>query len=233
MAGRRDPGRGGSSGPGSDPGREAGAGRTTRSRRSLRFDPRLAIGVGLVVASVAGVYAVVSAADRSILVYAAAATVNPGDRIYADDLQPTSVRLGEVAGRYLVPDDVPSDGLLVTRSVAAGELVPASAVGSAASIRFASVVVTVSGQLSKTIEPGVVVDVWSAVETDHGVFGPPVVLVGSATVVRVVESGGLIADGRGGGVEVLVPRGRIARVLEAVANGDVISLVPVSIPAGR
>jgi hypothetical protein len=233
MAGRRDLGRGG------DPVREgktaaqAGAGRGVRSRRRFRFDPRLAIGVILVIASVVGVYAVVTAADRSVLVYAAASTVNPGDRIYADDLQSTSVRLGEATGRYLLPADVPADGLLVTRSVAAGELVPASAVGSAASIRFASVVVTVSGQLSKTIAPGVVVDVWSAVETDHGVFGPPVVLVGSATVVRVVESGGLIADGRGGGVEVLVPRGRIARVLEAVANGDAISLVPVSIPAGR
>ncbi len=211
MVGKRDPGR---------------------SRRSFALDPRLAIGVVLVVASVAGVHAVVTAADRSVLVYAAASAISPGDRIYAADLRPVSVRLGETVNRYLDAEHVPSEGLLVTRSVDVGELVPISAVGSAASIRFASVVVTVNGQLSKSIAPGVVVDVWSAVETDHGVYGPPVVLVGSATVVRVVESSGLIAE-RGGGVEVLVPRGRIARVLEAVANGDAISLVPVSIPAGR
>ncbi|GAA3735844.1 hypothetical protein GCM10022239_09870 [Leifsonia bigeumensis] len=218
---------------GRDPGWNAGAVRPARQRRPFRFDPRLAIGVVMVVASVVGVYAVVVAADRSVLVYAATSTVNPGDRIYIDDLQPTSVRLGEAAGRYLLPEDVPAEGLLVTRSVAAGELVPASAVGSAASIRFASVVASVSGRLSKAIAPGAVVDVWSAVETDHGVFGPPVVLVGSATIVRVVDAGGLIADGGGEGVEVLVPRDRIARVLEATANGDAVSLVPVSIPAGR
>ncbi len=211
---------------------QRGPGRTERPRRSVRIDPRLLIGVVLVVASVAGVYAVVASTDRSIQVLAAASTVSPGDRIYAGDLRPTSVRLGDAGERYLAPGDVPADGLLVTRSVAEGELVPRSAVGSAASIRFASIVVTVSGQLSKSIVPGVVVDVWSAAETDHGVYGPPVVLVGSATVVRVVESGGIIAD-QGGGVEVLIPRARIARVLEAVANGDAISLVPVSIPAGR
>lgn len=214
MVGKRDPGR------------------TGRQRRALGLDPRLVIGVVLVIASVAGVYAVVTASDRSVLVLAAASTVSPGDRIYAEDLRPTSVQLGEAGDRYLESEDVPSDGLLVTRSVAEGELVPRSAVGSAASIRFASIVVTVSGELSKSIVPGVVVDLWSATEAEQGVYGPPVVLVGSATVVRVVESGGIIAD-QGGGVEVLIPRAKIARVLEAVANGDAISLVPVSIPAGR
>lgn len=206
--------------------------RRDRPRRLLGVDPRLVIGILLVVASVAGVYAVVTSTDRSILVYAASSTVNPGDRIYAGDLQPTSVRLGDAGSRYLVAGDLPPDGLLVTRSIAAGELVPVSAVGSAASVRFGSIVVVVSGQLSKSIAPGVVVDVWSAAETEAGEFGPPVVLVGSATVVRIVETGGLITD-HGGGVELLVPRERIARVLEATANANAISLVPVGIPVPR
>lgn len=214
-------------------------GRTERPPKSLRpprsfwFDPRFAIGVGLVIVSVVGVYGIITATDRSIQVLSAASTLSPGDRVYADDLVSESVRLGEVGDRYLTANDVPDGGLVVTRAVSAGELVPTSAVGNAASIRVASIVVTVSGQLSKSIGPGTVVDVWSAVETDHGVFGPPAVLVGTATVVRVVESSGLIADNGGGGVEVLVPRSKIARVLEAVANGDAISLVPVSIPVGR
>jgi hypothetical protein len=69
--------------------------------------------------------------------------------------------------------------------------------------------------------------------TDDRRFGPPAVLVGSATVVRVLESKGLISDSRGHVVELLVPRDKIARVLEAVAGGDAISLVPVSIPVAR
>lgn len=210
-----------------------GAERRERPPRTFWFDPRFAIGVGLVVVSVVGVYGVVTTTDRTVQVFSASSALSPGDRIYADDLVSENVRLGEVVGKYLTPGELSEDGLVVTRAVAAGELIPTSAVGDAASIRVASVVVTVSGQLSKSIAPGAVVDVWSATGTDHGVFGPPAVLVGSATIVRVIESSGLISDGGGGGVEILVPREKVARVLEAVANGDAISLVPVSLPVRR
>ena len=164
--------------------------------------------------------------------FSSSSALSPGDRIYAEDLVSENVRLGELGGKYLTPEELSPDGLVVTRAVAAGELIPTSALGTAASIRVASVVVTVSGQLSKAIEPGTVVDVWSAAQTDHGVFGPPTVLVGSATVVRTIESSGLIA-GNGSGVEILIPREKVARALEAVANGDAISLVPVSLPVRR
>ncbi|MBX3308896.1 MAG: hypothetical protein KF739_00485 [Cryobacterium sp.] len=210
----------------------AGGGKE-RSPRRVRFDPRLIIGIGLVVASVVGVYGVVQATDRSVPVYATIGALSPGDRVYVGDLEVATVRLGSAENRYIGKGDVPSEGLLVTRAVSAGELLPASAVGSAASVRVASVVVTASGQLSQSIAPGVVVDVWSAAQAEDRRFGPPAVLVGSATVVRVLESSGLIADHRGGGVEILVPKDRIARVLEAVADGDAISMVPVSIPVRR
>lgn len=204
-----------------------------RSPRRAWFDPRLAIGLALVIVSVVGVFGIVQATDRSVLVYSTSRALSPGDRVYEGDLVIATVRLGEAGGRYLERGDVPQDGFLVTRAVSAGELLPASAVGSAASIRVASIVVTVSGQLSRSIAPGVVVDVWSATESEDHRFGPPAVLVGSATVVRVLESSGLIADKRGSGVEILVPRDKIARVLEAVADADAISLVPVSIPVRR
>jgi hypothetical protein len=203
-----------------------------RTPRSFWFDPRFAIGIGLVIVSVVGVYGIVTATDRTVQVFSSSSALSPGDRIYADDLVSESVRLGDLGGKYLTPEELSPDGLVVTRAVAAGELIPTSALGSAASIRVASVVVTVSGQLSKSIEPGTVVDVWSAAQTDHGVFGPPTVLVGSATVVRTIESSGLIA-GTGSGVEILIPREKVARALEAVANGDAISLVPVSLPVRR
>ncbi|MBX3092534.1 MAG: hypothetical protein KF801_08485 [Cryobacterium sp.] len=204
-----------------------------RPPRRIWFDPRLTVGIILVIVSVVGVYGIVQASDRSVFVYSTASELSPGDRIYAGDLDVASVRLGEVGDRYLREGDVPTDGLLVTRAVSAGELVPASAVGSGASIRVASVVVAVSGQLSRSIVPGAVVDVWSSAQTDDRRFGPPAVLVGSATVVRVLESTSLVADRGAIGVEILVPRDRIARVLQAVADDDAMSLVPVSIPVRR
>jgi hypothetical protein len=94
------------------------------------------------------------------------------------------------------------------------------------------VVVSVSGVLAASIGPGSVVDVWSAAEVDSGHFGPPAVLVDSATVVRLVDSQGLIARDSVS-VEVQVPRNEVATVLESLANGDVISIVPVSTPVGH
>lgn len=206
--------------------------RGERTPRLFWFDPRFLIGVGLVIVSVVGVYAIVYLTDTTVEVYTATTQLSPGDRLVASELTTAHVRLGDVENRYLTPSDVPADGLVVTRQVAIGELIPSAAVGSAAGVRVASVVVTVAGQLSQSIGPGALVDMWSAKAEDRSVFGPPSVLVGGATVVRVVEASGLIAE-RGQGVEVLVPRERVARVLEALANGDAIALVPASIPVGR
>ena len=204
---------------------------TTRPKRRFWFDPRFAIGLVLVVASVVGVLVVVSSADTSTRVYTARDALAPGDTIDAGDLVVSSVRLASVDDLYLVPGDVPDDGLVVTRTVAAGELVPASAVGAKAGVSLASVVITLGGQIPASVKPGSTVDLWAASEEETNLFGPPVVIVSGATVVRVIESDGLVASDDAASLELLVPRLRIARVLEAVANDDAMSIVPASIPA--
>ena len=203
---------------------------SSAKRSRFWFDPRFAIGVALVIASVAGVFAIVNSADTSELVLAARSPLVTGEIVSADDLVATSVRLDGAREAYLVASEVPDDGLVITRPVAAGELVPASAVGSIEGLRQASVVISVNGQLPASIGPGATVDVWAAKQLESGVYGPPIVVVSTATVVRIVESDGLVVDESSGTVEVLVPRLNIARVLEAIANDDSLSLVPTSIP---
>lgn len=205
------------------------AGRKERTPRSFWFDPRFVIGLALVVVSVLGVLLLVSTADSTVQVYAAKAPLSAGDRIDADDLALQAVRLGTLIDKYLAPDELPPDGLIVTKAVAQGELVPASAVGSTAGVRIASVVITANSQLPKSVAAGSVVDVWAAREGDNGLYGPPSVLVSSATVVRVIESDGVIAGASEPGVELLVSRTKTARVLEAIANDDALSLVPVNL----
>ncbi|MDQ1583466.1 MAG: hypothetical protein QOF36_1520 [Microbacteriaceae bacterium] len=205
---------------------------TRRTRGSFWLDPRFVIGLGLVVGSVVGVSALVSAADRTTVAYAARGPLSLGDTAHASDLVATNVRLGQAGELYLSSGQLPAEGVVVTRAIAAGELVPLSAVGSAAKPEQTRVVVSVSGVLAASVGPGSVVDVWAAAEGDTGQFGPPAVLVDTATVVRLVDSQGLIARD-GVSVEVQVPRDEVAAVLESVANGDVISIVPVSTPVGR
>lgn len=203
---------------------------TSPQRKRFWFDPRLAIGLVLIVASVAGVLGIVSSADASVTVLAARDALAPGDRIDEDDLIATSVRLTGVDDLYLLPGDVPQGGLVMTKAVAEGELVPSSAVGSTAGTRFASVVVTINGQLPASVQTGATVDLWAARKGEVNSFGAPAVIVSGATVVRVIEEEGLVASGETTTLELLVPRTRIARVLEAVANADALSAVPVSLP---
>jgi len=200
----------------------------SRSKR-FWFDPRFGIGVVLIVGAVAGTAFVVGAADTSITVYAARESLSPGTVVTAADLVPTSVRVGDAESLYLVPGDVPDDGIVITRAVDHGEIVPASATGSLDGLSVTTVVVPVTDQLAASVRANATVDIWAAKELENGVFGPPVVIVPSASVVRLVESSGLVVDDSSAGVEVLVPKTAIARVLEAIANSDALSIVPVTL----
>jgi hypothetical protein len=193
--------------------------------RSFRLDPRLVIGIVLVVASIAGVYALVAAADRTTDVFVARGALVVGQSVDRGELSIASVRLGAQTEKYLTADDMPDGGLVMTRSVPAGELIPDSAVAAASEADLATVVVSVSGRLPERIESGSVVDLWSARAIGQDGFDAPAVLVPGATVARVVEADGLISSDRGQSVEVLVPRSKVAAVLEAVSNDDAISIV--------
>lgn len=207
--------------------------RTRATGRRLAIDPRLVIGMLLVVASAVGVFTLVSAADASETLYTARVTLTAGDRIDEDDLLPTSVREGAGGGLYLAPGDIPAEGLVVTRTIGEGELVPLSALGSAAGLRLTAIVLSVDGQLAATVVAGSTVDVWVASEDASGEIGAPEVIVAGATVVRLVESETIVAGRQTTAVELLIPRDRVARVLEALALDATVSVVPADLPARR
>jgi hypothetical protein len=194
-------------------------------RGAVRIDPRLVIGVVLVAGSTAGVYALVSGLDDATEVYTAVQTLTPGDRITADDLVVERVRFGASAERYLAPDPLPADGLVVTSTVRSGELVPLAAVDDVDRAGLATVVVASRAALPREVEAGSLVDVWSAHRIERGAYEPPTVLVAGAEVAAISEGGGLVESGAVS-VELLVPRERVAVLLEALAAEDVIDLVP-------
>jgi hypothetical protein len=210
-------------------------------RRRLVPDARLLLGIGLVVASVIGVVTVVNAADIRSTVYVAARTLAPGDRLVSDDLLARRVALDDATGLYLSSGEIPDGGLVATAVVRQGELVPRSSVGSAAGSESTSLVLQLTGEVSESVVAGALVDVWSSsndsnsIETDDqtdpfGAFSAPVVLCADAVVIRVLESDGIVSGTDGRAVEVLVPRIRIARLLQAIADDDALAVVPAGIP---
>lgn len=204
-----------------------------RARRGWWFDPRFAIGIVLIAAGVVGVSAVVRGADEGSTVYAARSALTVGERIGADDLVPVTVRLDGRAGRYLAPGRMPADGVVVTRGVGAGELVPSGAVGDRARAEDTSVVVPIDGTLPAGIVAGAVVDVWSAPHADATTYGAPGVIASRAVVTRTSQGSGLVGSDRTTAVELTLPRSRVASVLEAVANDDRLAIVPADTPLSR
>jgi hypothetical protein len=211
--------------------------RPSPGRRRTTLDPRLLLGIALVAASVAGVLGIVGAADRRVTVYAAAETLAPGDRVAADDLVPRQVALDDARTLYLTDADLGPSGLFATTVVRRGELVPRSAVGSEQGSDSTSLVLRLGGEVSASVVAGAVIDVWASPRLNGdpqggaaGGFGPPAVLCSDAITVRVVAADGIVSAGDGQSVEVLIPRSRVARLLQAIANGDALAVVPAGIP---
>lgn len=205
---------------------------STRTRRRFWVDPRFVIGVVLVVASIAGVGAVVAGSDRTTAVYTARHTLTVGDELTPADLIEMRVQLGDAAKLYLVPSPHLHEGLLVTQTILAGEFVARSMVGESSGSDATSLVVDVPGRLAASVAAGSIVDIWSARGTGPSQYAPPTVLVGRAVVVRIVEATGIIATNNGQSVEVLVPQANVGALLEAVMNGDGLAIVPVNIAVG-
>ena len=172
---------------------------TVRPRpRAFWGDARFFLGVLLVIASVAGVWFVVSASRQTAPAFAANRTIVPGEAISGDDVRLVDVALGQVGDAYLQPQAL-ADGLVATRTIESGELVPA----------------------------GSVVEVWAAPLIERGAYEAPRILVADATVVSVTRDDSMIGGGSAA-LEVVIPRADVAATLAAMADQSALSVVPTS-----
>lgn len=192
------------------------------------IDPRLVIGIALVIASLAGVWLVVQQSSRTDTAWAATRTLLPGERVTSADVQQIEVRLPQSQDRYLAASDDPV-GMVVASTVGQGEVLPLRALGTAVGEDRSAVVVDLQGALPSAVRSGSLVDIWTAAPTEDG-YGPPAVLVDDAIVVGVVEDDGILASAARQ-LELLVPSGETGRLLEAMSNEHVLSVVPLAQPA--
>ena len=206
---------------------------TANGTRQRRFwiDPRFAIGIVLIVASVVGVCALLVSQSRSVDVYVARTTLAAGTSVHAGDLELTSVRVPSAALVYLTRSTLP-DKAVALRSISKGELVPASALSTRADAELTSVVVRASGPVAAAVAQGATVDVWAARASDEEDYRPPAVLVPGAVVVSVARDDALVADRSAVSIELRVSSSRVAALLQAIADGRVLSVVPASASSG-
>lgn len=192
-------------------------------RRGFWTDARFFLGVILIVASIAGVWAVVAVSRQTSPVYAAAHTIVPGQKVTAADLTVVDVSLGRSAAAYLAPG-TGLDDAVATRTISAGELVPTAATVPAAQSEVTTVVVHSSVTVPSSVVAGTAVDLWAAAATDGG-YETPSILIPNATVASITHDDSMIGGGADA-IELVIPRADVAGALAAVAAESALSVVP-------
>lgn len=208
--------------------------RAARLRAPSWRDPRLLVGVALVLGSVVLGTRVVAAADRTTPVWALAAPVAAGQAVRAGDLRPVGVRLDAPASGAYVPASTAPDGDWVAlRTLAAGELLPRSALGSAAQLTARPVTVPLDA-VPAGVEVGAQVDVWAAWPEPAGAGADPVPsapapeqLLSGAEVSAVSSGSGGLGARRSTDVQVLVPTEELPHVLAALTSSARLLVVPL------
>jgi hypothetical protein len=176
------------------------SGRTT-SRLRLRpwRDPRLILGVLLVLGATVLGGRLAAAGDDRVEYWSVRAGAAPGDAVSRDDLRPAKVRLpGGAAGNYIRTDeefDAPLDELVWAHPLAAGSLVGKESLVARSDATRGELPLTVTqGAAPSDLAKGDVVDVW----VGPGPGDEPGDAVRVLEGVRVLGSGGEAAAVGGG-----------------------------------
>lgn len=126
-------------------------------------DPRLWVGLVLVAGSIIVGARVMAAADESVRIWAAGSDLAPGTAITQADLVATAVRFSDenTLGGYLAVQEPLPEDLRFSEAVAAGDLVPRSALSEGERSGVAEVPVAVEPeQVPPSVSAGSVVDVY-------------------------------------------------------------------------
>jgi hypothetical protein len=159
-------------------------------------DPRLWLGLVLVAASVVAGARLLAAADDTVGVWAVVRDVGAGAPLTREALVVRQVRFTDAAtaAGYLRADRPVPAGAVVSRDLAAGELVPRATVGTGTGAAFEVPVVVDDAGAPEDLRAGDVVDVWVAPPegTDGG--RPATRVLTHVPVVAATRSSGPFGD---------------------------------------
>ncbi|THJ65970.1 hypothetical protein E8P82_10020 [Arthrobacter echini] len=196
-----------------------------RLRKPSWKDPRLLIGILLVLASTAGVIALLESQNTTAEVYSARRDIAVGSALTPEDLVAVPVRLGDSGGSYLPVSEGIPDGAVLTRLVAEGELLPAAALGRRDELNRKPVGLTVEDPLPSGTGPGDRVDVWVSARTDTNSFEEPRLLLEAAEVAELTEGESALGASSSTLVQVLVEDAAMPDLLDALSNDARIAVV--------
>lgn len=196
-----------------------------RLRKPSWKDPRLLVGLLLVLASTTGVIALLQSQDMTTQVYSARTDLPVGATLTAEDLVAIPVRLGDAAGSYLPVSEGIPEGMVATRLVARGELVPSAALGTADELDRKPVGLTVEDPLPTGADAGDRVDVWISLRTDTNTYDEPRLLLEAAEIAELTVGESALGSSSSTLVQVLVEDDAMPELLNALSNDARIAVV--------
>jgi hypothetical protein len=200
-----------------------------RLQRPSWRDSRLVVGVLLVLVSATlGAKAVASADDR-VPVWVAADDLVVGDRVEASSFTRADVLLGDGSVPYLSADATAPTGSFVVRDVRAGELVPASAVGSPSDVDVRRVTVRADAASTAGLTRGSRVDVFVTPKPATGADAEQprtTRLIEAAGVASISTTTGGLGANATTSVQLYVPTDSVQDLVEAVDGDAKLTLVP-------
>ncbi|GAA3696592.1 flagellar protein FlgA [Zhihengliuella alba] len=199
---------------------------TARLRRPGWRDPRLLIGLLLVIGSIIGVVALVGALDRTVPVYAASEDISLGDPVGTENLEIAEVRIDGLEERYLTADEEVPDGLRSSVFIGAGELVPRRALKQGDPLGRKPVAVGIDGTVADAIVAGSHVDVWAAAQDDAGrSYEEPERLLEGIEVAGRESVESAFGGTSGTELELLVTDEQLPDLLDVLANEAKVTVV--------
>ena len=196
-----------------------------RLRKPSWKDPRLVVGILLVLASMAGVISLLGAADQTTEAYAALEPIAVGEPLTEDKLHRVKVRLGDLEPRYVTPESGLAQGLVAVQRIGKDQLVPRDSLGELDVLDRKPVAVTVEEALPAQAVAGSRVDVWVALPDARNGYSQPTLLLPGAEIAQLTPGSTALGSARSTVVMVLVTDTQMPQLLGAQANKAKISVV--------
>ncbi|MFB0836569.1 MULTISPECIES: hypothetical protein [unclassified Arthrobacter] len=196
-----------------------------RLKRPSWKDPRLLVGILLVLASIAGVIFLVGSADRTTEVYAAREGIAVGERLTPENVVRAKVRLGDTEQHYItVEAGLPQDVVAMQR-IGKDQLVPRASLGAVDQLNRKPVALNVEQTLPSQAVAGARVDVWVAQPDAKNGFTEPKLILPGAEIAEVANGSTALGSSKTTVLMVLVEDKQMPALLGAQANEAKISVV--------
>lgn len=197
-----------------------------RLRKPGWRDPRLIVGILLVVVAVAGVLTLLSVQNKTVPVYVANQDISMGEKVESTGLDVVDVRLDAVQDHYLTAQEALAEGLQANTLIRSGELVPLASLGGSDPQGRKPLSVELSKDLPVAVAVGTRVDVWAAERgANSTTFEDPKKLLETVEVSAIHELDSGFGGTSGQVVELLVSDEDLPDMISALANEAQLTVV--------